>query len=362
MTAITTSTFTIREMLVPRSLGDADAADFLAHVALNNAICVADTGLHDFARTADEMLPYMSDNTDEVYRTFLAHAGEELVGACTVNYATAEPTSVEIDLMVLPEHWGHGVEQALLSRGEEVARQVGRNVLQAWTMHRPDATGEMLVPATGWGRISATPHARLLKENGFALEQAERNSAFDLQGPMEGIRRTLKDELDFAGPDYRLLQWTAPTPPELREGYAWAMSRMSTDAPSGGLEVDEEVWDADRVQRREARIVGGGQTLSVTAVEHVPTGTVAAVNELVIGTDPTGVSHQYITLVLKEHRGHHLGMLVKCANILRMREIAPESPRITTFNAEENRPMLDINEALGFVPRSYAAAWQKRLN
>lgn len=356
------ATLTIAEMTVPMRVDDAEAADFHALVALNNAVCESDTGVTDLSRTAEEMLPQWQDRTDYVNRTFLAHEAGRLVGAVTVSHATAEPSSAEVDLMVLPENWDHEIAQVLLDRAEEEVRRLGRRVMQAWTLHRAGDPGE-LSPSTGWGSISATPYAGLLAENGFTLEQVERNSAFDLQADPLRVEQTLAAALAVAGAgaDYRVISWTAPTPPELREGYAWALSRMSTDAPSGGLEVDEETWDAERIARRDARFVDGGQTVSVAAVEHVPSGTIAAFNELAIGADRREVTHQYCTLVLKEHRGHRLGQVVKCANILRWREIAPDSPRITTFNAEENRPMLDINEALGFVPVSYAGAWQKRL-
>ena len=352
----------ITELHIPATLDAEDAADFHTVVALDNAVCLSDSGLDDFASTAEEMLPRWRTNADVVTRVLIAREAGAIVGAAVLGYGIAEPTSADVDLMVLPENWGRGIEQALLDRVESEVRMLGRKALQVWTLHRADAADGPLVPLTGWGRLTATPQAQLLADNGFVLEQVERSSVFDLQADPAPVERMLADALAIAGDDYRVVEWTLPTPPHLREGYAWALSRMSTDAPSGGLEVDEETWDAERIARREARVLDGGQTMSVVAVEHVPTGAFAAFNELTIGADLTGVTHQYCTLVLKEHRGHRLGQIVKCANIMRWRGIAPDSPRISTFNAEENRPMLDINEAMGFRPSSYAGAWQKRLD
>ena len=40
----------------------------------------------------------------------------------------------------------------------------------------------------------------------------------------------------------------------------------------------------------------------------------------------------------------------------------PESTRILTNNAEENRPMLTIDEEMGFTPIAYSGMWQQTLD
>ena len=136
---------------------------------------------------------------------------------------------------------------------------------------------------------------------------------------------------------------------------------MPTHVPPAAPEFDEETWDAARIALHDDRYLQGGNTVQVTAAQHISTGELCGFNDLVIGKDRTRTTHQEDTLVLAEHRGHKLGLLVKCAGLLSWRQVAPESPHVITYNAEENRPMLDINEAIGFAPVSYEGAWKKIL-
>ena len=54
-------------------------------------------------------------------------------------------------------------------------------------------------------------------------------------------------------------------------------------------------------------------------------------------------------------------MLLKAANLVWLDEVWPGHPSVITYNAEENRHMLAVNEALGFVPFVYEGAWRKDL-
>jgi len=357
------SAIIITDLVVPERLDVLEAADFHAMVAIGNRQAELDAGIDDLAETAEEQLPSWLDQTDRSHSGFIARRDGEIVGAAYLTTATdARATSAEMGVLVIPPHWGSGVEQALLEHVERTARELGRTSVQSWTLHPVTSDERILTPATGWGRVSSTALSDLLSANGYTLEQVERNSILPLSGPLTLVEEKLKAATAFAGDGYRIVSWTLPTPEHLRAGYADVISRMATDVPSGELDIDEEAWDADRVVRHDQHILDGGQLLSVAAVEHVPTGRLVAFNELVIGADRAGVTHQFGTLVVKEHRGKRLGTIVKCANLLRWRDIAPDSPKVSTFNAEENRPMLDINEAIGFVPASYAAAWQKKFD
>ncbi|WP_431807232.1 N-acetyltransferase family protein [Microbacterium paraoxydans] len=359
---MTITELTISPLIVPASLDADDAEEFRAFGDLNRRICDEQVGLPDLAPDAAQMLPAWQDDSDTLNLGFVARDGEDIAGMVSLAFAQeADARAVEIDLLVPEEHWGRGIEDALLERAENEARARGRDTLQFWSLHRPQESDRMLVPRTGWGRIPATAVSDLLEARGFTLEQVERNSEFDLRADPAPVRAMLESALEHAGPDYRVREWMFPTPPELRTGYAAVLARLSTDAPSGDMDFVAEVWDADRVERRDARLTAAGQAVSVVAVEHVPSGDLVAYNELLIGADRTGVTHQFGTLVSSAHRGHRLGTIVKCANLLRWRELMPDSPAVSTFNAEENRPMLDINEAVGFRPVSYAGAWQKRV-
>jgi hypothetical protein len=164
-----------------------------------------------------------------------------------------------------------------------------------------------------------------------------------------------------AGPDYRLLTWVGTCPEDLLDQFALLQTRMSTDAPAGGLDLREDVWDGERVRAAERTFVERGMTYRVVAAQHVPTGTLAAFTALVSRSDTEEFVHQDDTLVLKEHRGHRLGMLVKTANLAELAAVQPGARRIGTWNAEENAPMLAINVELGFHPAGGSGEWQLRL-
>lgn len=352
-----------RPLTVPASMDAADADEFAEYTRVRNEIARELTGRDDDTLDPTELLPHYQPSSEQIRHAWGIFRYARQIGRMTVDIPLEDGSHGAFWLIeLLREHWGQGIGSAAYALVEQTAREHGRTVLQSWGAHPDESEDVGRVPApTGHGSIPKDHVARFYLRHGYALEQVERESALDLAASIDTVAR-LRAAAERAAAGYRIVQWTAPTPPEYTVGYAWMKSRMSTDTPMGALEFDEEAWDAERVALHDARVLDGGRTMLVTAAQHVETGDLVAFNELVIGADPHRASQQEDTLVLKEHRGHRLGQLVKCAGLETWRaRIAPQSPRVITYNAEENRPMLDINEAIGFVPVAYNGAWQKVL-
>ncbi|MEZ3158757.1 GNAT family N-acetyltransferase [Microbacterium sp. BWR-S6Y] len=351
----------LRPLHIPSSLDAPDAADFREMVRLRNLVYAEISGHEDSSMPADELLPLYQPKPEMKRFSWIVVFHGDVVGRVGLDLPQEDGARTGFWLVELRRSaWGHGIGRAAFAEIERVARAEGRTVLQAWAEH-PAADGPRLAAPTGFGSIPEDHAARFLTASGCTLEQIVRVSRLELDGSRPHLEALLA-EAETAAAGYRVVQWTLPTPDEFVESFAWMKSRMVTDAPSADLEFDEEVWDAARVRRYEAGYTDAGRHMIVTAAQHVDSGELAAFNELVIGKDRTAATSQEDTLVVAAHRGHRLGLLVKCAGLLAWHDVAPESPRVMTYNAEENRPMLSINERIGFAPISYEGVWKKVLD
>lgn len=271
--------------------------------------------------------------------------------------------TAELYVAVHPDHRHRGIGADLADRLEQIAADAGRTTLFAWS-GAPREAGqdeEALTPATGVGRIPAgSTGVRFALARGYTIEQVERMSRLDLPVDPDALATFEADARAAAGTDYRTHTWEG-IPQEWHAGYAQLMTRMSTDVPQGELDFGEETWDADRVRVYLRSRADSGQRLLTTLVEHVPSGEIAGGTSFLLLDDKPAFVFQEETIVLRSHRGHRLGMLVKAVNLRELTSRYPRTERIHTFNAEENAHMLGINVALGFRPSGVEAALQKRV-
>ena len=168
----------------------------------------------------------------------------------------------------------------------------------------------------------------------------------------------LRCEAEAASGGYRLVSWTDPCPDDLVDDFAALYARMSTDAPRGGLDIEPEHWDRDRVRQREATIRDQGRTHLVTGARVGRDGPLVAFSDLATSRHAPEHAFQWATLVVTEHRGHRLGALVKLANLERLPAVAPQARLLHTWNADVNSHMIAINEAMGFRAVQRESMWR----
>jgi GNAT superfamily N-acetyltransferase len=353
--------FTVSELSIPSNIASGDAADFIEATAVSNDIAADILGNRDLDREPAELLPEWQNQKYEPKRLFVARTNGRIVARATHELGDSPASKTAwLSVEVLREFRGRGIGAALFDRLLEVSDELGKTVLQSYAMSRADQVGERLLAPTGFGSVPLDdPATGFLLHRGFRLEQVERMSRLALPIEPTALLGYLSEAHAAAGADYRALHWNGITPNRWLDDIATLHQRMSTDAPFAGLDIDEEAWDADRARATDQLIASSPSTRLMVAALHIPSGRLAGFNELVVSAEQHRSVEQRDTLVLSEHRGRRLGMLMKAANLFWLQDLAPGHPSVTTYNAEENRHMLSVNETMGFVAYGYEGLWQR---
>jgi GNAT superfamily N-acetyltransferase len=282
----------------------------------------------------------------------------KLVGRAMFLHLADDPDVAWGDAHVLPAYRRRGIGGALLDSVERLARESGRRRLIVYAPSA-DGPGPLLRPPTGAGAVPAdNPEVRFLSGRGYSLEQVERCGRLPLPVPA-ATSALLHRAGRAAGPDYRVVVWSGPTPVHRQVDMADLYTVMSVEEPSAGLDEPPDVWTVERLVAAEQQDADGARTRLVAAAEHVSSGRLVAFTVLSVPLQTTRPVAQEDTLVVPGHRGRRLGMLLKLANIEQLQRVRPGHPAVITYNAEENRHMLDVNEAIGFLPIGREGAWKK---
>jgi len=353
--------FTIDELAVPESLEGPGGDAFREHVRVRNAVEVDVLGTDLLTPSVEELWPEYRSNPTRERVHLTASVDGVAVGRAMVTTRPHSPgAGAYLAVDVLPEHRGRGIGAALLDRVESAAVAVGETSLKFSIPHAASTEGPRIASPTGFGELpERDPGVAFLLRHGYSLEQVVRISVLDTDGLAPRIDDLLRDVEKSAGDDYRLVAWVGPTPAEWLDDLATLRTRMSTDTPMAGLAAPPDPWDVARVADHDALVGERSETVLTTAARHVPSGRLVGFSEIVVPpARPAAVQED--TLVVREHRGRRLGMLMKVANARDLVAVSPRTEAIVTWNAEENRPMLDVNERMGFRPIGYEGGWLKQ--
>lgn len=321
---------------------DARDGDLLPRVVdLGNAMRAADS-------------PWSHPETLELLTHGLAHGWDGqpsrafalLVEGCLVasgNLGTSSYDNLDFadfGVGVHPAHRRRGYGAALLSHLEDEARRLGRTKVGVggWA----DPVADAFAASRGYSPAISNVQRR---QDLRSLDWAR------VEGLHEGARAR-------AG-DYELVRRVGPTPPEELPALA-EMTAAINDAPLEDLDLEDEVFPPERVAVYEDTQLRIGRLYRVLA-RHRESGELAGHTVVVVERSRPWIGGQHDTSVVRAHRGHRLGLLLKAEMLRWLREAEPQLATVDTWNARSNDHMIGVNEALGYEVVGQSVFYQRAL-
>jgi GNAT superfamily N-acetyltransferase len=236
---------------------------------------------------------------------------------------------------VLPDQRGRGIGRALLAEATATAGRAGRHRIYTSTFE--GSPGPAALAALGFAPLGTVDAIRRV----------------DVHGD-EGRWQRLCDEAAPLARDYELVRLVGPTPPELLDDLVTLHAAIN-DAPLDDPEMEEDAWSRDRVLAYDQAMAGRRQTVHRVLARHRSTGEWAGMSMLCIDEFSPSVAFQEDTSVVRAHRGHALGLLMKADMLRQLARHRPEVAATLTWNATTNHHMIAVNERLGatVVARSH---------
>jgi GNAT superfamily N-acetyltransferase len=246
-----------------------------------------------------------------------------------------------VEVTVDPEARRQGIGRALLEDGIDRVRAAGKSLVLVGSHNSPGAVS--LCTALGF-ECAITEVKR--RQDLIALDWTALDHDYALARA--------------DAPDYDLLRIAGATPDEMLDDVA-TMAAAINDAPMDDLEVEDEVINAERVRAFERGQVERNRRPYRVIARHRATGELAGTTMTSVEADHPGFGTQYDTSVVRTHRGHRLGLLLKIDMLRWLGDVEPQLRVLDTWNAATNAHMIAVNERLGYRVVREALEWQMHL-
>src|SRR3954447_1662904 len=319
-----------------------DLADVRASLAIRNAAVTVDAPWQHL-ELEDRFIAQLRhgwDGEPSVHYLMCVHG--EPVGTAALTMPQRDNRHLAwVDVRIRPDRRRRGFGRTLVEGMEEEARQAGRTS----------------IGTDGWESAGSSAFA-----TGLGL--APVSSAIDRRqvvGDLDRDRlRALFDEAAAAADGYELVRIKGRLPGDLVEAMVTLVSAIN-DAPTDDLDVEDEVFTPARLADYEEATLAKGDRLYRLVARHRRSGELAGHTVVTVRGGQPWIAHQHDTAVARGHRGRRLGLLLKAGMLLWLAEVEPGIQTVDTFNAESNRHMISVNEALGYRVMGREIEFQRSL-